>query len=450
MRNSTIEPAHQVLSWNHSTFVGTSIRLLKACLSGMSPLIKSLLFLCTGLVVLPAAQARVTNLKWENLPPLPPSAGQTKQPGVAGPFAGVHEDALIVAGGANFPAAPPWAGGGKIWWDDIWVLEKLSDAQPRWVSDRTFKLPRRLGYGISMDTADGVICAGGHDAERCYADVFMLSWDAATRTVRRTELPAMPQPLSFMAGALVGDTLYVAGGQTTMKDAQPSSVFWALDLSRRNQPAAFKWEVLPSWPGPARVLPVAAAQRTAHGMEFFLFSGRKPQAGKPTMILSDAYAFNPATRKWRTLPPIDAGAQRGVSVMAGSAVAFGDREVLIFGGDRGEPFLELETYDLAIAELRSRATTEPASESRRAGSEATVETLLAAKRKIYENHPGFARDVLAFDTRENTWRVVGKSPGLPQVTTVAVKYRDSILIPSGEIRPGIRTADIVRVGPELR
>ena len=56
---------------------------------------------------------------------------------------------------------------------------------PRWVNDKTFRLPRRIGYGVSVDTPEGVVCAGGHDAERCYADVFMLSWDATTRELRR-------------------------------------------------------------------------------------------------------------------------------------------------------------------------------------------------------------------------------------------------------------------------
>ena len=192
------------------------------------------------------ASAEVVSLNWDELPPLPLSAGQSKQPGVAGPFAGVHGDALIVAGGANFPEKLPWEGGAKIWWDDVWVMEKVSSAKPQWVAEKKFQLPRRVGYGISVSMPEGVVCAGGHDADRCYADVFMLSWDARTRELRRTALPSLPEPLSFMAGALVGNVFYVAGGQTTMKDATPSSAFWALDFSKRDQPAEFKWTARPT------------------------------------------------------------------------------------------------------------------------------------------------------------------------------------------------------------
>lgn len=386
------------------------------------------------------------NLSWDELPPLPPAAGQASQPGVAGPFAGVHGDALIVAGGANFPEKMPWDGGAKVWWDDIWVLEKLSDGAPRWVTDKTFKLPRRLGYGISVNTPDGVICAGGHDVERCYADVFLLAWDTEAREVRRTALPAMPEPLSFMAGALVGQTLYVAGGQHVMKAAVPTSVFWALDLAQRAHPEKFKWTVLPSWPGPARVVPVAAAQRTARGEEFFLFGGRVQQAGRPTELLRDAYAFDPSTRTWRTLEKINGGA--GVSVMAGTAIAAGDDEILLFGGDRGELFLELETHDLAIEGKRRVLATAPG--ETRPALEREIAWHLDAKKKIYATHPGFGREVLAYDTRRDAWRVVTRSPVPPQVTTLAVKAGGAVIIPSGEIRPGVRTPAIVRATPAAR
>lgn len=57
-------------------------------------------------------------LNWNALPDLPDPVG------VAGPFVGISDDALIVAGGANFPDAPPWQGGKKMWHDKIHVLEK--------------------------------------------------------------------------------------------------------------------------------------------------------------------------------------------------------------------------------------------------------------------------------------------------------------------------------------
>lgn len=388
-----------------------------------------------------AMTAEAAELRWDTLPPLPPSAGQTVQPGVASPFVGVHGDVLLVAGGANFPDRMPWEGGAKVWWDDIWVLERRAGGTAAWVADKRFKLPRKIGYGVSVSTPDGVVCVGGSDAERCHAEVFMLAWDAAAREVRRTPLPALPEPLSFMAGALAGSVVYVAGGQHTMKDARATAVFWALDLTKRGRPD-FAWKKLPTWPGPARILAAAAGQRTAAGERFFLFGGRAPEPGKAASLFVDAYVFDAATERWRKLPNVGGGA--GVSVMAASAaVAAGDTEVLVFGGDRGELFRELEAHDLAIAAARQKLAGAGAVE--KPALEQEIAERLQAKLRIYGAHPGFSRDVLAFDVRSETWRLAGRAPaGLP-VTTTAVVWGDAIVIPSGEIRPGVRTPGVIAV-----
>ncbi len=55
--------------------------------------------------------AAENNLKWTALPDLPGGLG------VAGPFVGVHNDALIIGGGGHFPvggAGGPAPGGGGL------------------------------------------------------------------------------------------------------------------------------------------------------------------------------------------------------------------------------------------------------------------------------------------------------------------------------------------------
>lgn len=41
--------------------------------------------------------------QFTTLPDLPPNSGYTTQPGLAGPYTGIDDNVLIVAGGANFP-----------------------------------------------------------------------------------------------------------------------------------------------------------------------------------------------------------------------------------------------------------------------------------------------------------------------------------------------------------
>ena len=92
-------------------------------------------------------------LEWKQLTDLPPVGEQTNALGVAGPFVGVHNDVLIVAGGANFPK--PFWGEDKVWHDDIWTLYKSG----KWT--KAGSLPRPLAYGASVSTQWGVLCMGG-------------------------------------------------------------------------------------------------------------------------------------------------------------------------------------------------------------------------------------------------------------------------------------------------
>ncbi|MEZ6013972.1 MAG: hypothetical protein R3F49_02560 [Planctomycetota bacterium] len=66
----------------------------------------------------PQARAALT---WTSLPPLPDALGY------GGPFvatlAGPAGETLLVAGGANFPGGPPWAGGVKVWHADTWLFD---------------------------------------------------------------------------------------------------------------------------------------------------------------------------------------------------------------------------------------------------------------------------------------------------------------------------------------
>ena len=193
----------------------------------------------------PAAGRQV--LQWSQLPDLP------NETGVAGPFAGVHNDAMIVAGGANFPEKMPWDGGEKVWYDNIYVLKRTGTDQYKWFS--SFKLDRPLAYGASLTTEQGIICIGGCDADKCYNDVFILKWDSQKQIIKKESLPSLPRPCAFMAAVKIGDVIYVAGGQTTMKEARAMNNFWALDLSKKDgaNSSKIKWEQLPPWPGQKRI-----------------------------------------------------------------------------------------------------------------------------------------------------------------------------------------------------
>ena len=183
--------------------------------------------------------------QWESLPPLP------DQNGFAGSFAGVDSSALLVAGGANFPDRKPWEGGTKVWYDRVYVLE-----QPDAAWKIAGKLPRPLGYGVSITTKDGVACLGGSNAASHYADCFLLQWRGDE--LKSSPLPPLPRPCANLSGALVGNTIYVAGGIEEPTATSALNTFWSLDLANLNA----GWQEPASWPGPGRMLATAVRKET--------------------------------------------------------------------------------------------------------------------------------------------------------------------------------------------
>src|SRR5690606_27940299 len=90
------------------------------------------------------------SFNWKALADIPDSVG------FAGSFAGVSNNALIVAGGANFPdGGAPWTGSKKVWHDKVFALDN-----PKGDWKEVGKLPSPLGYGVSITCEDGLILIG--------------------------------------------------------------------------------------------------------------------------------------------------------------------------------------------------------------------------------------------------------------------------------------------------
>jgi N-acetylneuraminic acid mutarotase len=291
---------------------------------------------------------------------------------------------LIVAGGANFPKAMPWEGGQKVWYDSVFVLP---DPAGNWLTG--FKLPRPLGYGISVSTPRGVLCAGGSDAKAHSRDTFLLSWVAGRIEIE--SLPPLPQPLANGCAALVGNTVYVAGGSAKPDSTNGLRNFWAFNLAD----AYARWQELEPWPGPPRLLAVAGAYDGC----FYLFGGAEltsDEDGKTVRRwLKDAHRYAPGNG-WSRLADLPRAAVAAPS----PAIAFDD-QLLIVSGDDG-----------------ATVNFEPKSA-----------------------HPGFPKEVLAYDSRADNWGRLGESP-LSRATVPVVQWRDRAVIPNGEIRPGVRTPEV--------
>ena len=245
------------------------------------------------LIALPASgKERFENhLKWRVLPALPPAPGQDFQPGLAAPFSGASNGMLLVAGGCNFPDKAVWEGGAKVYYSDAFALEHKGDGEYVWHSG--YSIPYRAAYGVSISTPDGVICIGGNNGTESFSSVFLMKWDPSTGQIITENLPSLPFPMTQMAGALVENRIYLAGG---LVDGKPSNAFLSLDLSKR-QSRDLQWEILENYPGPARLQAVAVGQNEAEQVHFYLFSGSSyPEDREDPYILTDGLEYNPRTK----------------------------------------------------------------------------------------------------------------------------------------------------------
>lgn len=342
-------------------------------------ILKKLAALFQAVLVAPLAAAG----EWERLQPLPDKEG------FASPFAGVTQGRLIVAGGANFPGKKPWEGGQKVWTDSVFILDQ---PQGEWILGG--KLARPLGYGVSVTHGDGVVCVGGGDAQQHYADAFRLAWSEG-KLISKT-LPSLPITLANGSGALVGDTLYLAGGQERPDSTTTSQAVWRMDLSA----AEPHWEAVEACPGSGRMLAVAAG----FDGSFWLIGGvdlyMGPDGKSVRRYLTDGYRYTPR-QGWKRIADVP----RPVNA-APSPAPFDDSGLYILGGDDG-----------------TQVGVSP------------------------DKHRGFNPQILRFDLKSESWVDAGELPA-PRVTVPCVSWRDASIVPSGEMRPGIRSPEIWAFKPQ--
>lgn len=310
---------------------------------------------------------------WSKLAPLPDAEG------FAGSFAGVTNGALVVAGGANFPDKKPWDGGKKVWTDRAFVLDKPDG---KWRDAGT--LPRPLGYGVSASHGTGVVCVGGCDTDRHFADAFRLDWKGGRLVT--TPLPPLPRPSAYLCGALVGGDLFVCGGQEKPDSATALKTAYCLRLTAREP----KWERLDDLPGPGRMLSVAAS----HAGAFWVVGGVELVPGRK--YLRDAYRYDPG-RGWARVKDFPSPV-----AASPSPAPSGDAGFFVLGGDDG-----------------SQVGVPP------------------------EKHRGFSWAVTRFDAKSGEWVRAGELPAA-RVTVPCVVWGGAWVIPSGEARPGVRSPEVWR------
>ena len=58
-----------------------------------------------------------------------------------------------------------------------------------------------------------------------------------------------------------------------------------------------------------------------------------------------------------------------------------------------------------------------------------------------EQHRGFRHDVLAYESKSDRWENLDDAP-FALVTTTTEMWKNRIVIPSGEVKPGVRSPEV--------
>lgn len=367
-------------------------------------------------------------IEWKDIAKLPPIPGFESQPGVAGAFAGSNDLFLIIAGGANFAAGQAYNEAPRAYWNKIFVLEKIRSEDGNhkytWLPSG-IDLPRETAYGASVNIGDGVLCIGGRNVDKCFAECYLLNWNAAQAKLEMTDFPKLPTPLAHMSAVKIENTVYVVGGRETTL-GKGTNTFLSLDLTQRNNPAAFAWQKLPSWDGPGRIHALAAAGSDGDYESLYLCGGRNPGGSSDEDFLTDLHRYDPRKKSWAVLGNALDPQGNTATLMAAPAFFVPPHHLVVVSGT-DERLISL------LEDNAHRATTKDQTDPTEAADRKKLNQL------IMENFPGYSRNVMAFDIIASEWSMIGTFPERPPVATVVVPWDGNYVIPCGETGPGKRS-----------
>lgn len=379
-----------------------------------------------------------TTVEWHLFAELSPGLSdpvQSAGPGMAGAFVGVHNGALIVAGGASFPDSEDQQNDDKAvaeaYYDKIWIATR-EGVSAAWHETR-LSLSGNRAFGASASHELGLLVIGGTDGSTGFSDVALIRWNTSSTSPSMINLPALPAISVNGAAAVIGDILYVLSGNN---GEEPSGDLFAFDLSlirtdEAGEPlsdggdvilfertdvqgnAVRSWQQLPSLPqavgeDPMHVHRAIVAQDDGRGVRLFVVDGRHGA--------SDLWAFDPdamdVAAAWEQKASAVTHGQ-SVDLNVGAAIALGQSHILLFTDPNGDG----------------------------------------------------VRSSLSYNAITNAWAAYNDAPALPgvahpatagididTVTTNVVQWGDEIILASGSMNPDKRTTSFWTInvnGPTL-
>ena len=362
-----------------------------------------IIIVCFCLVFTSAAQKKYEPpITWKQSGVLPVQPNGLIHMGLSGVVSGVVGDQIIIAGGNNFPEGLPWEGGIKKYYNRVIVYNNQKDTL---LNTFTFNLPANVAYAAVAQLKDGIFYAGGENENGPLSSAYFIK-KSKSQSFEIIELPSLPIAISNAVAVATENAVYVLGGAN--KEGVSNKV-WKLSLNN------FKkgWTAQASMPQPTAFSAAAIANE-----HIYIMGGRCKETNGISKIYKEVYAFDVENNFW------EQKASLPETVSAACAVAIDNNKILFIGGDKIVVFHEVEMLAAKIA----------------ATADTTIKKeLTVVKNNLQKTHPGFSKDVLAYDATLNKWSPYAQLNFTAPVTTSAFLFNHKILLPVGEIKPGIRT-----------
>ncbi|MGB7191383.1 MAG: kelch repeat-containing protein [Acidobacteriaceae bacterium] len=199
----------------------------------------------------------------------------------AGYMAGVIHGKYVMAGGSY------WQDKTKRWTDEVDIYDPVHDS---W--SQTARLPEPRSDAASVSLGDNLYLFGGGAGDAVRRDALVLH-GGKWRPLPDAELP---EPRLYSVAVANQGLIYVLGGVSKHDDySSLSNKVWVWNPRTPKK----GWKEVRPFPGPGLMTAAVAA----FGGKIYVLGGAKA-SGKDVVNVNTAYAYDPQTDTWDTLPPI--------------------------------------------------------------------------------------------------------------------------------------------------
>lgn len=308
--------------------------------------------------------------------------------GVSACFAGTISGQLIMAGGCNFPDTPAADGGSKKYYRGIYLGEIILPNKIRW--KKVGELPQGIAYGISTPYHNSLLCIGGKNNERLFSSILRITMKGGKSIV--DEIARLPYPVASSTGRIINDQLYVYG----------NGELCVLNLK----------DIHSGW----RRIPIEDAVRSQPSCaeingSFTLLGGfiEKSKTDSARLVLGGIQVNKNKFKNF--LPPVKNG--RPIAVVGACVQQLSHDSFLLTGGVNRDIFL--------------------------------LEFNHPSKDYLRHSIAWYAFNKNAYLYYNRKWIKVATSEKIAKAGASSILLNDDIYIIGGELKPGIRSNEIIRI-----